>query len=70
MEKSRGSGLLETPALFMPAEFPRRTLLGNSVNMPARVHPLRKVLCSPLTAQYAQHYTGQEAHTYERPLSS
>ena len=32
MEKSRGSGLLETPALFMPAEFPRRTLLGNWVN--------------------------------------
>src|SRR5215216_548219 len=25
-------GLLEAPALFMPSEFPRRTLLGDSVS--------------------------------------
>jgi hypothetical protein len=35
MEKIRGSGLLETPALFMLAEFPRRTLLGSSMNIEA-----------------------------------
>ena len=29
MEKSRGSGLLETPALLMHFEFPRRTHTGN-----------------------------------------
>ena len=46
MEKSRGSGLLETPALFMPSEFPRRTLLGSSLNKrAATIRPRAGQLC-------------------------
>jgi len=36
VEKSRGSGLLETPALFMPSEFPRIAFAGNSSHCKTR----------------------------------
>src|SRR5215213_2410953 len=45
-DHTKRAGVYAAPALFMPTEFPRRTLLGSSLNKPGRTlwHPISGVV--------------------------
>src|SRR5215217_9437323 len=63
-------GLLEAPALFMPSEFPRRTLLGDSVSRGRLVSLLALLYFLPALEDFHQcvRNIGVVVHHFPFPL--